>query len=190
MTDTNTPLPLIILDVQEAIDQPVWDGKNNPDYVAAIQGLQAHWRAQGWPVLFIRHDEPTPTSTYHTHGPWNGIKSEVAPLAAERVIAKSQNCAFINTVLDRALKELKATSFVLTGVVIQNSMDATVRAGKALGYEIYLPSDATTAVPVTGLSGNIWSAEDVFDLTLGLLDGEYATVTTTQAILDGFDVRH
>ena len=31
--------PLIILDVQDAINQPVWDGKNNPSYIDAIERL-------------------------------------------------------------------------------------------------------------------------------------------------------
>jgi hypothetical protein len=38
------PPPLIILDVQDAIEQPVWNGKNNPGYLAVIMRLLAHWR--------------------------------------------------------------------------------------------------------------------------------------------------
>ncbi len=79
--------PLVVFDVQDAIDRPVWDGKNNPGYVAVIVRLLAHWRRNVWPVIHVRHDEPTPTSSYHTHGPWNGIKREVAPLAGEPVVA-------------------------------------------------------------------------------------------------------
>jgi nicotinamidase-related amidase len=79
------PATLIILDVQDAIDQPVWNGKNNPGYLAVIMRLLAHWRKHGWPVLHIKHDEPTPSSSYHTHGPWNGIKAEVAPITGEPV---------------------------------------------------------------------------------------------------------
>lgn len=180
-----TPIsPLIVLDVQDAIDQPVWKDKNNPDYVSVIQRLLAHWRVHDWPVIFIKHDEATPTSTYHTDGPWNGIKAEVAPLSGENVIIKEQNCAFTGTSLDSTLKELEAEQFVLTGVVIHNSMDATMRTGKALGYHIILPMDATTAVPVTGHTGKLWSAETVFDLTLGILDGEYAKVTTSEALME------
>lgn len=55
------PTPLVILDVQDAIDQPVWNGKNNPNYVTIIQRLLAHWRQKNWPVLHVKHDEPTTT---------------------------------------------------------------------------------------------------------------------------------
>lgn len=176
-------LPLVVLDVQDAIDQPVWADKNNPDYVKAIQELLAHWRRNKWPVLHVKHDEATPTSTYHTHGPWNRIKADVAPAGGEPVLIKHQNCAFIDTELDRQLKALGAESFVLTGVVIHNSMDATIRTGKALGYHIILPKDATTAVSVTGPDGRLFDAQTVYDLTLAILGQEYAEVTDSQSLI-------
>ena len=186
MTALSGPTPLVILDVQDAIDRPVWDGKNNPGYLAAIQRLLAHWRSNGWPVIHIKHDEANPASSYHTHGPWNGIKREVAPAEGEPVIVKHQNCAFIGTDLHAVLRDMGAGRFVLTGVVIHNSMDATIRAGKALGYAIILPSDATTAVPVTGREGKTWDAATVFDLTLAILDGEYAEVSTADEVIARF----
>ena len=180
------PVPLVILDVQDAIDQPVWDGKNNPDYIVAIQRLLTHWRNKNWPVLHIKHDEPTPTSSYHTHGPWNAIKREVAPKPGETVITKQHNCAFIGTELDDVLKKMQAECLVLVGVVIHNSMDATIRAGEACGYHIILPSDATTAVPVAGSDGKVWDAASVYDLTLAILGSEYAEIMTSDEVLSRF----
>lgn len=179
-------VPLVILDVQDAIDQPIWDGKNNPDYVAVIQRLLVHWRKNEWPVLYIKHDEPSSTSSYYSHGPWNDIKQDVAPIAGEAIVVKQQNCAFIGTDLDAILRGMQANYLVLTGVVIHNSMDATVRAGKALGYNIILPSDATTAVPVTGPDGKSWDAATVYDLTLAILGGEYAEVMTSDDVIARF----
>ena len=176
-------IPLIILDVQDAIDRPVWDGKSHPDYLSAIQRLLEHWRSNGWPVLHVKHDEKNPASSYHVHGPWNGIKKEVAPAEGEAVIIKHQNCAFIGTRLDDILKSMQAKRIVLTGVVIHNSMDATIRAGKALGYEIILPADATTAVPVIGPDGKCWDALTVYELTLAILGSEYAQVMSSDDVV-------
>jgi nicotinamidase-related amidase len=67
-------------------------------------------------------------------------------------------------------------------------MDATVRAGKALGYDIILPSDATTAVPVIGAQGKSWDATTVHELTLAILDGEYAEVMSADEVLARFAV--
>ncbi|MDY7072481.1 hypothetical protein PshuTeo2_25910 [Pseudomonas hunanensis] len=64
MKDTPS-IPLIILDVQDAIDQPVWNGKSHPGYLSVIQRLLRHWRSNGWPVLHVKHDEENPTSSYH-----------------------------------------------------------------------------------------------------------------------------
>jgi nicotinamidase-related amidase len=180
----HTPsIPLIILDVQDAIDRPNWDGKSNPGYLAVIQRLLEHWRSKHWPVLHVKHDEENPASSYYSHGPWNGIKQEVAPIEGETVVVKRQNCAFIGTELDAVLKGMQAKQLVLTGVVIHNSMDATVRAGKALGYSTILPADATTAVPVLGANGKSWDAKTVHDLTLAILDGEYAEVMSSESVI-------
>jgi len=180
------PTPLIILDVQDAINQPVWNHKNNPDYLSVIEKLLKVWRENKWPVIHVKHDEATPSSTYHTHGPWNAIQKPVAPKPNEPVVIKHQNCAFINTSLGAELSKLGAKSFVLVGVVIHNSMDATIRAGKALGYHIILPKDGTTAAPVTGQDGKIWNADEVFQLSLAILDTEYAEITTSREILARF----
>ena len=183
MKDQSSPIPLVILDVQDAIDRPNWDGKNNPEYVVVIQRLLDHWRSNGWPVLYVKHDEQTPTSSYYVHGPWNGIKKDVAPIKGETVIIKQENCAFIGTELDAILKGMQVKRLVLTGVVIHNSMDATVRAGKALGYSIILPSDATTAVPVVGPNGKRWDAKTVHELTLAILGDEYADVMLSDEVV-------
>lgn len=143
MKDQPGSIPLVILDVQDAIDRPIWARKSNPGYLTVIQRLLALWRSNGWPVLHVKHDNPSLTSTYYIHGPWNGIKKEVAPIDGETVIKKRENCAFIGTKLNLILTRMGVTRFVLTGVVVHNSIDATVRAGKALGYSIVLPSDAT-----------------------------------------------
>ncbi len=50
MKDQSSPIPLVILDVQDAIDRPNWDGKNNPGYVAVVQRLLILWRSNDWPV--------------------------------------------------------------------------------------------------------------------------------------------
>ena len=183
MKDQPSPIPLVILDVQDAIDRPNWDGKNNPGYLAVIQRLLALWRSNGWPVLHVKHDERTPTSSYYVHGPWNGIKKDVAPIEGETVIIKQENCAFIGTELDTILTKMRVKRLVLTGVVIHNSMDATVRAGKALGYSIVLPSDATTAVPVVGPHGKSWDATTVHELTLAILGDEYADVMSSDEVV-------
>ncbi|WP_242460974.1 hypothetical protein [Pseudomonas sivasensis] len=39
MKDQSAPILIVILDVQDAIDRPNWDGKNNPNYLPVIPRL-------------------------------------------------------------------------------------------------------------------------------------------------------
>ena len=70
-----------------------------------------------------------------------------------------------------------------TVLVVSSLLDATVRAGKALGYRIILPPDATTAVPVRASDGKTWDAADVQNLTLAILGNEYAEVVTSEELI-------
>ncbi len=48
-----------------------------------------------------------------------------------------------------------------------------------------LPGDACWSCDKRDLTGRLWPAEDVHQLTLALLDREYAEVTTVDEILAG-----
>jgi len=174
---------LIILDVQKAIDDPKWASKNNPGYVDKIVDLLAAFRAASLPVIHIRHDEPNPASTYHTDGPGNAFKPEVAPLPGEPVIAKNVNCAFIATDLEKYLHDHGITRLIFTGVVIHNSMDASIRVAHCLGFDVILPLDATTAIDVTDAKGARHAAQTVFDLFAAVLGSEYCALSTTDDVI-------
>jgi nicotinamidase-related amidase len=174
---------LIVLDVQKAIDDPKWDSKNNPGYVDVIAKLLAAFRAASLPIIHIRHDEPNPASTYHTDGPGNAFKDEVAPYPGETVIAKTVNCAFVGTGLERHLRERGITRLIFTGVVIHNSMDVSIRVAHALGFEVFLPLDATTAIDVVDQKGVRHGAQTVFDLYAAVLGSEYCVLSTTNDVI-------
>ena len=72
---------------------------------------------------------------------------------------------------------------VICGVLLANSVEATVRAAANLGFGVRLPGDACGSCDKRDLTGRLWPAEDVHQLTLALLDGEYAEVTTVDALL-------
>ena len=72
---------------------------------------------------------------------------------------------------------------MICGVLLANSVEATVRVAANLGFAIRLPGDACWSCDKLDLTGRLWPAEDVHQLTLALLDGEYAEVTTVEEIL-------
>ena len=52
-----------------------------------------------------------------------------------------------------------------------------------LGFETFLVSDAAAAFDLTGHNGRKYSAQEIHDVTLATLNGEFATVVETNALL-------
>ena len=174
---------LLIVDVQLAIDDPVWGPRNNPGAEDRIAALLAVWREARFPILHIRHDSKEPGSPYRPGQPGNAFKPQAMPLEGETILVKHTNSAFIGTDLDETLTFLGCTTLVVCGVLTHNSLEATVRHAGNLGYRVFVPKDACWAVDKRDLSGRLWPAQDVHDLSLAHMDGEYARVVdTAQAI--------
>lgn len=60
---------LLLVDVQQGFHHTeYWGQRNNPACEANIAALLEHWRAEGRPVVFVRHDSSDPASPLHpTH---------------------------------------------------------------------------------------------------------------------------
>lgn len=179
--------PLILIDLQYAIDDPRWAAagpRNNPDAETMAAALLARWRSVGWPVIHVRHDSTEPNSTYRPGQTGNGFKRETAPQPGETVIAKRVNSAFIGTNLHHHLRDLGAGMLVMLGVITNNSLEASVRNAGNLGYTVLVPEDCCFTFAKRDLRGKVWPAEDVHALSLANLHGEYATVTNSAEILE------
>ncbi|WP_044560602.1 cysteine hydrolase family protein [Azospirillum sp. B4] len=181
------PPALLLIDLQRAIDDPRWavEGpRNNPEAEANVARLLAAWRAAGRPVIHVRHDSVEPNSTYRPGQPGHAFKDEAMPAAGEIVVAKRTNSAFIGSGLDDLLRGRGVTALVVAGVITNNSVEATVRMAGNLGYATTVVSDATFTFAKRDGRGRSWSAEDVHALSLANMAGEYATVATTEAVLN------
>jgi nicotinamidase-related amidase len=179
-----TTQALIIIDVQKAIDDPKWGRRDQLGAEAAIARLLGAWRERRLPVIHIRHDSTDPRSPYRPGSEGNAFKPEVEPQMGEPIIDKRTNNAFIGTDLMDVLDELQVRSLVITGVLLENSVDATVRMAANLGFDVTIPEDAVASVDRQDRRGKLWSAEDVHALTLAVLDGEYARISTSDAIIE------
>jgi len=174
---------LIVIDLQKAIDHPSWGERNNPDAEKNVAALLAAWRSAGCPVYHIRHDSSEPSSHYRPGQPGHEFKPETQPRAGEIVIAKKTNSAFIGTDLEARLRATNQTRLVVTGVITNNSVEATVRMAGNLGFETYLVEDATFTFARQDWRGTWRTADEVHAMSLANLDGEYCTVVSTRAIL-------
>jgi nicotinamidase-related amidase len=178
---------LVIVDVQRAIDDPIWaaDGpRNNPEAEVKIAELLALWRRLGYPLFHVKHDGTFPSSTYRPGQPGNDFKPEAAPLPGETIIVKHTNSAFIGTELDRFLRLAKINTVVICGVITNNSVEATVRMAGNLGYDTYLVEDAGFTFARKDFRGRLRSAEEVHDLSLANMSGAYCMVTNTKEVME------
>ena len=174
---------LLVIDLQKAIDDPSWGKRNNPETEATVARLLALWRERGMPLWHIRHDSVEPQSTYRPGQPLHDFKPETAPLAGERIIAKHTPSAFVKTPLETELDGRGIDTVVITGVITNNSVEATVRHAGALGFNVYAVEDGCFTFGRRDWRGTWRTADEVHAMSLANLHGEYATVVRAVDIL-------
>jgi nicotinamidase-related amidase len=105
------------------------------------------------------------------------------PLPGETVIGKRTNSAFIGTDLESQLRAAGQTVLVVAGVITNNSVEATVRMAGNLGFETFVVEDACFTFGRQDWAGTPRTAAEVHAMSLANLEGEYATVVGTAAVL-------
>lgn len=174
---------LLVIDVQEALDDPQRPPRNNPDAEANIARLLAAWRGAGRRCVHIRDDPLDPASPFASGQPGNAIKKIVAPLPDEWLIAKHVHSAFIGTDLEARLHGAGVTALVVTGLVANHCVESTARMAGNLGFDTYVVEDATAAYDSIGLDGTRYAAATIHAMTLMNLHKEFATITNTDMVL-------
>jgi Amidases related to nicotinamidase len=177
---------LLIVDVQNAIDDPVWS-RHGPRNNLAAEGnmaaiLQA-WRLSGRKVFHVKHESVEPGSSYRPGCRGCDFKACVRPAPGETVIVKHVNSAFIGTDLERILRAAGTLCLVVFGVITNNSVEATVRMAGNLGFDTYLVEDATFTFARPDYDGRPHSAAEVHAMSLANLADEYCRVLTTGDLL-------
>ena len=177
---------LLIIDVQQAIDHPQWSRwgpRNNPQAEENIAHLLRAWRGAPCPIFHVRHMSREPESPYRPRQPGNNFKPQVAPLSGERIIEKATNSAFIGTPLEAELRSAQIKAVIITGVITNNSVEATARMAGNLGFKTIVVADATATFARPDFNGVLRSAEEVHAMSLANLQDEYAAIMTTSEVL-------
>ena len=182
MTPTR-PAALVLIDVQQGLDDPVWGRRNNPAAERNMATLLDAWRTSGRPVVHVQHMSRRVDSPLRPGLPGNAIKPEVAPLDGEPLFRKEVNSAFIGTGLEEHLHARGITSVVIVGLTTDHCVSSTARMAANLGFEAVVVSDATATFERTGPDGERLSAEEMHRAALASLHGEFATVRQTSDVL-------
>ena len=174
---------LLLIDIQQGLDDPVWGERNNPDAEEKMAQLLRGWRSSGRPVIHVQHLSSHPSSPLAPNKPGVAFKEAVLPIEGEPIFQKTVNSAFIGTALEAYLRERSLHTLVIVGLTTNHCVSTTTRMAGNLGFEAYLVADATATFDRTGHDGRRYAAEQVHDLALASLHGEFATVVETKDIL-------
>lgn len=175
---------LLIIDMQKGMASEAVGPRNNPEAEQNIAKLLKAFREAGATVVHVRH-----ISRWVGSPLWPGQKGAefqdaLMPLPSEHVVEKNVPDALANTGLERWLRVREIAKLIIVGVRTNNSVEATARTAGNLGFETQVVADATFAFDKTDYYGTHRTADEVHAMALANLDGEYATVTTTERVLE------
>lgn len=172
---------LILIDIQKGFDNvEYWGGqRNNLNAENKAGELLELWRKNQLPIFHIKHCSSSPTSLLNETNEGNEFKDIVKPTGGEPVIKKNVNSAFIGTDLKERLDKEKISKLVIVGLTTDHCISTTTRMAGNFGFDTFLVSDATAAFNKMGLDGQVFSAELIHETALASLNGEFATIVTT-----------
>ena len=184
MSSIHRHAALLIIDMQQGIHPPKLGRRNNPRAEENMASLLASWRLTQRPIVHVRHVSRSPDSVF-----WPGqsgimFQEAFMPLSNEHVIEKNVPDAFVATALERWLHVRGIDQLVLIGVVTNNSVESTARSAGNLGFNTIVIADATFTFDLRDINGRLWTAEDVHALSLSNLAMDYASVCTTQEVIN------
>lgn len=177
---------LIIVDVQKAFDDKKWGVRNNLIAEENICKILQLWRDKGWAVIHIQHTSDNPSSLFYPKNKGFAIKEIVEPIDEEVIITKKVNSSFIGTNLEEYLKGNKITTVVITGLTTPHCVSTTTRMSGNLGFDTYLISDATAAFGMKDQNEIYYDAETIHNISLATLHDEFATIFTTEQLINDF----
>ena len=146
--------------------------------------LVARARATGGAIVHVRHVADKPGATFFLPGSDGArIHPSVAPAPGEVVIEKHAPNAFLGTALGEHLATIGATSVVIAGMMTHMCVDSTTRAASERGLDCVVAADACATRDQT-FNGVCVDADQVHAAFLAALNGTFATVESTSAVLE------
>lgn len=173
---------LVVIDVQQGFDDPVWGPRDNPACEANVALLVDAWRRAERPVVIVRHDSTSPESPLRAGQPGNDLREGIS---GDVLVTKSVNSAFYGDPdLHAWLTQRGITRLTICGVTTNHCCETTARMAGNLGYDVTFVIDATHTFDRVGLDGTTIPAEEISRVTAANLHGEFATVVSTRDVTE------
>ena len=170
---TEPTTALLIIDIQDFYFPGGKVPLVEPEAAAANTALiLAAFRAEGKPVVHIRHD----------FEPGGAIHASVAPKEGEKVFTKTEVSCFNGTQVLTYLEEMGIKKLVIVGMQTHMCLEAATRGAYDHGFECVVVGDACATRDLTYGDRTV-PAADVHASTLATLDRTYAKVVDTKTFL-------
>lgn len=174
---------LVLIDMQCCMSDPARPSRNNLQAEDNIERLLVAWRTADRPVIHVRHLSINPKSGFWPGQQGAAFQQRFAPRQREHVSDKHVTDAFAGSGLERHLRVRSIAELLVVGVSTNYSVEATVRSAGCLGFITTVVSDACFTFARANLEGRMCTADEIHLMSLSNLDGEYAAVRTTDAVL-------
>lgn len=157
----------------------------SPEAGAQAARLVAAFRAEGLPVVQVRHVSTRPGATFFLPGTVGAeIHACVAPAAGEAVFTKHFPNSFRDTPLLDHLRANDIGRLTIAGMMTHMCIDTTVRAAFDLGFQCTLAHDAC-ATRDLAFGGATIPAAQVHAAYLAGINGLFAKVLPSDEICAG-----
>lgn len=176
---------MVLVDVQKAFLQIEEKGiaRNNVNAVDNIVRLLSAFRQANMPIFHIRHASLEENSLLRQDQAGFEPIEAAREKIGESVIIKHVNSSFIGTDLENQLRGKNIETLVIAGITTNHCVETTTRMAGNLGFDARLVADACYTFDRIGYDGQTETAENIHAMTLSNLNGEFATIETTDTVL-------
>jgi len=179
------PAALIVIDVQNGFRSPKMPASNNPACEDNVRMLLNHWRANGWPIVLVKHSSKNPASVLAPGQDGFDLQTGIDG-AHDLLVIKSVHSSFYGEPsLQEWLEAAGISKVVICGIQTNMCCETTARMAGNLGYEVDFVLDATRTFDVVLADGTLVTADELSRATAANLDGEFAKVVTTAQAITG-----
>ena len=132
---------LLVIDVQKGItDDRLY---NFEGFISNLKKLIANARKKGVEVIYVQHDDG-PGSGFSLGDVDYQIYDEIAPKPGEKIFTKTVNSSFSNKELCEYLDEIQEDTVVISGLMTNYCIDATIKSAFDRGFKVIVPEGCNT----------------------------------------------
>lgn len=135
-------------------------------------------RTAGIPVVAVQHVLPSDAPVFAEGSVGAALHPVVADRPYDLLVTKTLPSVFSASEFALWLKENEIDTLAIVGYMTHNCNDATAREAMHRGFDVEILADAAGSLPYKN-NGGTASAEEIYRVTLTVMESAYAVVTKT-----------